>query len=556
MASRFSMMALKRAKSGSGAFTARKRLPKDIRRDYQALYGGPAWEEKLTIPAGTPPDEARAISATWLATIEGRIAALRTSKSGKGVDLTEREAAVLAGDWYRWFTSQHLDNPGNAEGWVLRQDWSALRQLLWDMAELAGNDEAREVNFHDPEVLRGIDIEARASQFLMDRVIALTQAGRTRFLSALVREFIAATELLERRARGDWGPDQHLDQLAPSPTLSPGATAPLSNGQRSDAAAASKLPSAVSLFEAHSKDKQLAAQTIARRRCMFTALDAARAAEGPKWDAQKWLDGLIGTGAPPRTPATVRLWLTSIRAVFAWAVLKKRVAVNPFDGCTVDVRRAIQTRETHKAFTNQEIQTILGASLALGNPPKPPAAARRWVPWLLAYTGARPGEITQLRVQDIEMQACGPVLRITPDAGPVKTRKVRLVPIHSHLVEMGLLDYVEAVKARIGTQGPLFFRPRRRPPRTATARGPADRMREMLGRWVRRDLGVNDQGVQPLHGWRHTFLTRATRARIDPRMRDEIVGHVPRTVADQYEHPIVEDMAEALKDFPRYQIAT
>src|SRR5258708_11150686 len=60
--------------------------------------------------------------------------------------------------------------------------------------------------------------------------------------------------------------------------------------------------------------------------------------------------------------------------------------------------------------------------------------------------------------------------------------------------------------------------------------------------------------VKPNHGWRHTFKSRAIRARIDARVRDAIVGHAPRTVADAYEHPTVADMAEALKRFPRYVV--
>jgi len=50
----------------------------------------------------------------------------RASKDGKGVDLTQRQAYALAGEWYRQFTSQHLDNPGSAKR------WSNLRETLWD----------------------------------------------------------------------------------------------------------------------------------------------------------------------------------------------------------------------------------------------------------------------------------------------------------------------------------------------------------------------------------------------------------------------------------------
>ena len=74
-----------------------------------------------------------------------------------------------------------------------------------------------------------------------------------------------------------------------------------------------------------------------------------------------------------------------------------------------------------------------------------------------------------------------------------------------------------------------------------------------LGEWVR-SVGVTDKAVRPNHAWRHTFKRRAARAKIEPTVRDAICGHSPRTVADQYETPTLDDMAEALKKFPRYEI--
>ena len=117
----------------SGAWKDRIRLPDDVRLDYQALYGR-AWEEKFHRPADTPPDKAVAEHAEWAAQIKHRIAALRASKGGKGVDLSQRGADAWAGDWYRWFTSQHLDNPGSPKR------WAGLRKTLWDMAYRIAGD--------------------------------------------------------------------------------------------------------------------------------------------------------------------------------------------------------------------------------------------------------------------------------------------------------------------------------------------------------------------------------------------------------------------------------
>jgi hypothetical protein len=49
-------------------------------------------------------------------------------------------------------------------------------------------------------------------------------------------------------------------------------------------------------------------------------------------------------------------------------------------------------------------------------------------------------------------------------------------------------------------------------------------------------------------------LREAARAGIEQRIRRAIAGHSQRDVADRYETPTLEDMAEALKRFPRYEV--
>jgi integrase len=108
--------------------------------------------------------------------------------------------------------------------------------------------------------------------------------------------------------------------------------------------------------------------------------------------------------------------------------------------------------------------------------------------------------------------------------------------------------------AALGPEAPLFFRPPQGPSRNPNYRGPATKARERLAAWVR-SLGVDDPGISPNHAWRHLFKTVARRAGIESGSRDAIVGHAARSTAESYEHVTVEDMAEALKQFPRYTIA-
>jgi hypothetical protein len=51
-----------------------------------------------------------------------------------------------------------------------------------------------------------------------------------------------------------------------------------------------------------------------------------------------------------------------------------------------------------------------------------------------------------------------------------------------------------------------------------------------------------------------TPLQDPRRAGLEASNRDAICGRAPRSTAESYEHVTVEDMAEALATFPRYEV--
>ena len=154
------------------------------------------------------------------------------------------------------------------------------------------------------------------------------------------------------------------------------------------------------------------------------------------------------------------------------------------------VRKKVKERE--KGFDGREAETILAATL------RPFShlisiemrAARRWVPWIAAYTGARVNEITPLVARDFVKRDGIWMIRI--HGANNKTRTFREVPLHSHLIDQGLLDYAKSRGTR-----PLFYDPTR-------SRGGKDsnphhkKVAERLAEWVR-SLGI-DEGVAPNHG--------------------------------------------------------
>lgn len=192
---------------------------------------------------------------------------------------------------------------------------------------------------------------------------------------------------------------------------------------------------------------------------MFAELDTIPEWLAPGWDAQGWLDSLK-TG--DRSARTVRdVWLSAAHTVCGWAVRKRRLNASPFDGCMVEVPKTIKTRETGRAFTDGEAMTILRVAAAvplipLGSRGWQWAACRRWAPWIMAYTGARAGEITQVRASDIEDRpGVGPIIKITPEAGTVKTPKVRVIPFHADIGQQ-VLALAKLVEAGCGPAAPVF----------------------------------------------------------------------------------------------------
>lgn len=234
-----------------------------------------------------------------------------------------------------------------------------------------------------------------------------------------------------------------------------------------------------------------------------------------------------------------------LRVVFEWAVANRKLPTNPAKGIRVVRPRAIQVRP--KEFTLEEANAIL-AHCANYQPrrekPKT-AAAKRWVPWLCAYTGARVGEIVQLRREDIKEHAGGVwTITITPEAGTVKDKKAREVVLHAHLAETGFLGFVKGAAG-----GYLFITPAPDGDIVGVWRSIKNRVTEFV-----REV-FTDPNVSPNHGWRHLFKTIGREAGIADSVLDAICGHAAKTVGGAYGGVTLKAQADAMAKFPRFEFA-
>ncbi|MEJ1934775.1 tyrosine-type recombinase/integrase, partial [Nostoc sp. NIES-2111] len=254
-------------------------------------------------------------------------------------------------------------------------------------------------------------------------------------------------------------------------------------------------------------------------------------------DAFRWRDALILSGMTARTVHNARI--AALRALFQYAVHADVVSENPFANVIVRYDpRAFQRR----AFSSAEAKMILAATLGTFEKQRPHTqAVRRWIPWICAFTGARVGEVMQLRRSDVREVEGIPVMVIDPEAGPVKGYVGRTVPLHPQLIEDGLLEFV-----RQRPDGPLF----------ADENGELHRFTtpQYLAKWIR-SLGIKDKKAAPLHSFRHRFKSVAREAGIQREYHQAITGHrAGRTRGDDYgEVPISALYREILK-LPRIAV--
>lgn len=240
-----------------------------------------------------------------------------------------------------------------------------------------------------------------------------------------------------------------------------------------------------------------------------------------------WRDAKLET----LSPKTVKdVWLASLKSVLSDAVSDRLLPTNVAKGVRVRMYAAPVLRE--KGFTDAEALAILKRCLEYvpaqrDNPANRESehvtAAKRWGPWLCAFTGARVTEILQLRKSDIRTVDDVRYLHITPEAGSVKSKKYRDVPLHQQLIDIGFLEFVEQSPG-----GPLFHSGDANPKKL-----PAQAVSTRVGKWLQAEKLIPD-GVQPNHGWRHRFKTLSREVGLDPHVVDSIQGHTGRTASDGY----------------------
>lgn len=446
------------------------------------------------------------------------------------VHLTMRQVSAIAGTIYRDLIDKIGDDPGEPEIWT-----QAL--LVHGRARLVGKLE----KWFGPLV----------DEELGKLALRVDDWSRTALLDAVEQAVIHQAQVLLRHSEGDFSPDPDANRYADMTSAFPAATTETSLPQPAPTKSSGHMDF-LGLWWRYRETVAVADSTARRWKPAIEAfanyLGDRTLSDVTAADALLFADERVRGGISPRSAHTVDL--AAVKRMFSFAHTRGMIPMNPFAGLRrerIDEGKAKGERDG-KGFAPDELRVILSQSLAIGSNPGQRSdtmiRALRWVPWIQAYSGARPGEIIQLRKDDFGIEQGIHYLIIRDSAGTVKTGQARRVPIHDHLVELGLLDFVSSAPYRH-----LFINAGDET-ETALVKGIAV-TRGRLSSWVR-DIGITDPHISPNHAWRHTFNTIAEEAGISERVYSAICGWSETATSRKYGSVTLAARATAIKKFPRY----
>ncbi|WP_157135386.1 phage integrase N-terminal SAM-like domain-containing protein [Hyphomicrobium sp. MC1] len=547
-------------RSGSSNKQFRKRVPADVQR---VAHGETI---VFSLPKALAGDECIEVSAQIgthvefsLRTSDPALVKLRLSRASEHFERTiaayregprrldQKERVAIAGILYRDLAQSFEDEPGEPEIW----------KLVREANDRASSSPQQMERWFGPS----------ADQLLSKLGIVADRESRTALLRDVAAAFNDAAAKLKRNAEGDFRPDPVAERF---PEWKPdGGKAPRAN-RSSKALTPTKL---LESWRQHPDQKTVTPSTLASYTAVFGKLKVflvkrygaePAAASLQRDDFRAFIDMRSEEeGVSAKTINGVDL--AAINSVFNWAVDQDKLTANPAIRVKRKVRKTAEGgNRKRKSLNDAEARAIL--KHALDYPKKASRrehqkliAAKRWVPWLMAYTGTRVGEVAQIRKSDVLKFDGHWAIAISAEAGTVKTKSAWHVPLHPHLIDQGFIEFVE--EARDGhlflTPRPDLYRPEAKASRTKDPRGilgPLQSVKNKLAAFAREVL-PDPSGPAPNHGWRHRFKAVARKCGIDLEVRNAFADHAAVSVAGEYgKDELYAAMVTALSKVPRYEV--
>jgi integrase len=366
-----------------------------------------------------------------------------------------------------------------------------------------------------------------AKRFFESRGIALADAEWQEFCELARDEMDRAMERLQRQHRGE-------PVALPTSVASP-STAPASRPKVS----IKGLVDVWAKVRSATKSRSLKKYTHRLREFSeYLSHDDALAVTSK--DLRGWRDHLKQQGRSAKTinDDCVGVVLTVFRA----AAREEVIPAYPFTSGGFTLKEE-SGKPKRRPYSNEEAAGVLNASR------KEKSAALRWMPWIMAYTGARVGEVAQLRPEDVKARGQIPYLAITDQGDEQSTKNessVRDVPLHPALRDEGFLKFV----AKAPRGGFLF------PDLSGkTQEQRADSGSRVYMRWLRKTVGIKDPRIVA-HSWRHRMEDELREVDAPDEVAHAITGRTSQGSRALYGHGVsLRKKAEWLAKVPAVRMA-
>ena len=214
---------------------------------------------------------------------------------------------------------------------------------------------------------------------------------------------------------------------------------------------------------------------------------------------------------------TIEKRLKMVSHFLAWCVDREYLPTNPMQGLFLPKRLVAGSKVRKTSFSDEELAKIIPALLALPIHDFP-RTEFKWAALALLFSGARCMEILQLRHQDVRRVEGVWVFDIKEEEGNhVKNQpSVRLVPVHSQLIQLGFLEWCQRSASTDEAQtSPRLF------PAIHPKGSP------LVSMWFTRLLkGLNLKRPEvSLHSLRHTVAVKLAQVRTFPALQHRLLGH-------------------------------
>jgi integrase len=254
---------------------------------------------------------------------------------------------------------------------------------------------------------------------------------------------------------------------------------------------------------------------------------------------------------PLQSLKTAEGHIIKVSEIFGYGVACLRISHNPLSGLVVKKEKRQKTNERRDVFSGELLKIIFSAKWFLtgGSPDLHFRPHYYWLPLLGLFTGARISELAQLYLHDIkflenrgwvidfnlnESDKTAPTLQElsadqTFDSSALETvdekslknvNANRVVDVHSRLIQLGLIEYVVALRGAGYTR--LFPEIERNASKERYGVAPAKWFNDAF---LGRTLGVVRDGRTTFHSFRHTVSSAFHKLEVPEPDVAQILGH-------------------------------